>query len=93
MPANIPTATDAYARLISINHELAEVNSTILRELPDLKKNPELISELIRRCELLLCDLLEVRAANDGRAGQWPESFEGAIGDVGPNGNGSASPA
>lgn len=87
MPANTPNASSAYTRLESINQELYEINTTILRELPRLNKDSELVGELIRRCELLLCNLLEIRSAKER-----PGGFEGLQGDPGSDGSGSTLP-
>ena len=91
MSSNDPFRSGAHERLASINREITEINIAIVRDLHVLDKKPRLIDELIRRCEMLLCELLEVRAATDDQAKRNPalpsnhprsESSNGKVGSM-----------
>ena len=52
----------APARIETINEEIHVIRTVIAGNLPDLPRKPELVDELIRRCDGLALDLDAIRA-------------------------------
>ena len=54
--------SDTKTRLDSINDEIIAMNGLILSRVDQLPKQPELVAQLIRRCEELSAELKAIQA-------------------------------
>ena len=59
----------AHARLDSITDEIASMNSLIVANVTRLPNQPELVDQLIHRCDELLRELRSVKTANASHGG------------------------
>ena len=72
--------TGTHKRLLAISDEIGKINSHIVRNLQNLDESPDLIEDLIRRCDSLLVELKELRAERDIRSHGFLPSKEPASG-------------
>ena len=91
MSAHYTFDPGAIERIEIINKKIGELSALIFTEIHSLNNRPGLIDELIRRCEGLLCELLEIRAASEQGRAVSPEMAPGPHGAA-LNGNGGAAP-
>ena len=54
----------AFARIGSISDELSSINALILAHVNQLPNKPQLVDQLIHRCDELLRELHALKAAN-----------------------------
>ena len=74
--ANDSSSFTPDARLDALNNELTAINSLIIRESIKLREKPELVKQLIARCDELCHELRAIEAAHRNGKGSSVSSIE-----------------